>query len=122
MSAVRTDKLQNLITLYIKNEILKPIAKDYNLDFKELVKKYMSKTMASSDPEPDPEAPTSSTDAPKKRGRKKKQKDEMLETQEYEWDGTKYLLDANNNVFTYDVDNPKLIGEKLVDGTIRLLD
>jgi hypothetical protein len=121
MAVARIDKLHGLVAQYIKNDILKPIAKDYNLDLKELVNKYLTKSTES----PSDVATTSTdptADAPKKRGRKKKQKDEMLETEEYEWNGNKYLLDANNNVFTYDLENPKLVGEKLVDGTIRFLD
>lgn len=56
---------------------------------------------------------------PKKRGRKKKQKEEVIEMEEYMYDGVVYLIDANNNVYTFDLDAPHLIGERFVDGTVR---
>lgn len=55
----------------------------------------------------------------RKRGRKKKQKEELVEVEEYEYEGTTYLIDASNNVYTFDLDAPHLIGERFVDGTIR---
>ena len=54
--------------------------------------------------------------------RKKKQKDEFIKTVEYEFEGQKYLVDDANNVYTYDVEKPKLIGEKLINGTVRFLE
>ena len=94
--------------------ILENIALTYHLNEKELKEKYMGDMITSSD----------STDVnngeKKKRGRKKKQKDEFIETEEYEYEGVKYLVDANNNVYTYNIEEPALVGEKLVDGTIKM--
>lgn len=107
-------KLNSLVCDFVKNDLLVKISSDYNIDYNELVDKYIgvggSVMMGSS------------ADAPKKRGRKKKQKDEFIRTEEYEFDGVKYLLDENNNVYTYNIEKPKLIGEKLVDGTIKFIE
>lgn len=106
-------KLNLLVCDFVKNDLLVKISNDYNLDYNELVDKYIG---------PGGSAMIGSSDAPKKRGRKKKQKDEFIRTEEYEYDGVKYLLDENNNVYTYNIEKPKLVGEKLVDGTVRFIE
>ncbi len=58
---------------------------------------------------------------PKKRGRKKKTKEELIETEEYTYNSVTYLVDADNNVYTYNVDQPVLIGTKLIDGRVKFL-
>lgn len=57
----------------------------------------------------------------KKRGRRKKSKDEFLETEEYEFEGVTYLVDAQNLVYTYNIEAPVFVGHRLADGTIKLL-
>lgn len=95
--------------------ILDDISKTYNLDLNELKTKYI-----------DDQSSTVQTDSTtvvpekKKRGRKKKQKDEFIETVEVEYEGVKYLVDDNNNVYSHNVEEPALIGERLVDGTIKM--
>lgn len=56
---------------------------------------------------------------PKRRGRKKKQKEEVVEMEEYVYDDKTFLIDENNNVYSFDLNAPHLIGERFVDGTIR---
>ena len=56
----------------------------------------------------------------KKRGRKKIVKEEYIETEEYYYNGCTYLVDTNNLVYTSDIEAPVLIGERLVDGTIKM--
>lgn len=106
-----------VINNHVKN-ILEDIAMTYDLDIGALKNKYL----------------LSEADAccrgvsggvvaeKKKRGRKKKQKDEFIETEEYEYEGVKYLVDRNNNVYTHNVEEPHLVGERLVDGTVRLFE
>ena len=55
----------------------------------------------------------------KKRGRKKSLKEEYIETEEYTYNGTVYLVDGNHLVYTNNIEAPILVGEKLVDGTIK---
>lgn len=86
--------------------ILEDVAKRYELDADELKERYMTAGVGDADK--------------KKRGRKKKQKDEYIETVEVEFEGTKYLVDDQNNVYTHNIEAPALVGERLVDGTIRL--
>lgn len=57
--------------------------------------------------------------APKRRGRKKKQKDEFIEVEEYAYEGATYLVDGQNYVYSCSLEAPHLIGERFVDGTIR---
>jgi hypothetical protein len=86
--------------------MLSDISKTYNISIEELRSRYL---------------PIAETDTlpPKKRGRKKKQKDEYIDTEEYEYDGTIYLVDDKNTVYTNDVEAPTVVGERLVDGTIH---
>lgn len=114
--------------------VLKDISITYELNFDELCSKYLlppsSPTPAISDDQEEPKTPTKKKKnpkaiaevppAPKKRGRKKKDKDELVKTEEYEYDGVVYLVDEKNNAYNNDVDNPIFLGERLVDGTIKL--
>lgn len=105
-------------------DILIDISTTYNLDQNELLKKYLNLTKDIKKKEPKPKKIKDNIDPniiveKKKRGRKKKEKDEIIKTYEYEYNEIKYLVDDNNNVYSYDIDNPCFIGEKLIDGTIK---
>lgn len=112
--SVLTNEIQRLVQKHVTG-ILENISSKYNLDIEELRSLYL---------DGDVDFATSSTDVAekKKRGRKKKQKDEFIEVEEYEYEGTKYLVDNQNNVYTHDVEQPILVGERLVDGTVRLFE
>lgn len=90
--------------------ILEDVATTYNLDKKELIEKYVKKPVVKKPKD---------QDNTEKRGRRKKDKDELIETEEYEWEGDTFLVDKKNNVYTNEPESPLLIGERLVDGTIR---
>lgn len=96
----------DILTLVNKHlsTILEDIAAKHDLNVNDLKEQYLQ---------------TNQDIEKKKRGRKKKQKDEFIEAVEIEYDGTKYLVDDQNNVYTHDLEAPTLIGEKLVDGTIK---
>lgn len=102
--------VQRYLTLVLEN-----ISQKYGIDLEELKCHYING---------DIELTNTSTDKPdaavekKKRGRKKKLKEELIETREYEFEGVKYLVDNDNNVYTYNIEAPVHVGEKLVDGTI----
>ena len=100
-----TSSLSDLVNSHVRS-ILESIAKTYNISEKELKEKYL-------DDKKDDGVEK------KRRGRKKKQKDEYIETEECEYEGVKYLVDGNNNVYTFNLEEPALIGERFVDGTIR---
>lgn len=107
-------KVQSLFHQHLES-ILEDIAAKHALDATELKKAYLDlpPLAATAAPVPSEEC--------KKRGRKKKkQKDEYIEAEEYEYEGVKYLVDGNNNVYSYDLERPALIGERLVDGTVAL--
>jgi len=114
MSAL-TNEIQRLVQRHVAG-ILENISGKYNLDVEELRTLYLDGDVDFT--------PTNSTDVAekKKRGRKKKQKDEYIEVEEYEYERNKYLVDSQNNVYTHDVDQPILVGERLVDGTVRLFE
>ena len=82
--------------------ILEDISTTYNLDKKELIEKYIKKPVVK-----------------KPAVRKKKEKEELIETEEYEWEGDVFLVDKNNNVYTNEPTSPIHIGERLADGTIK---
>ena len=113
--ATATTLIQDLQSVVKDNLrlILENIALTYHLNDKELKERYMGELITSTDS-------VDNGNEKKKRGRKKKQKDEFIETEEYEYEGVKYLVDGNNNVYTYNIEEPTLVGEKLVDGTIKM--
>lgn len=117
--AALTHDINNLVLEHVKS-LLESIASTYNLNEKELKEKYMGSAAGVSDiHESVSSNALGEATEKKKRGRKKKQKDEYIETEEYEYEGVKYLVDGNNNVYTYNIEEPMLIGEKLVDGTVK---
>lgn len=90
------------------------IANDYELPLEELKEKYGT-------PLPITHKNGEVKKEAKKRGRKKKQKEEVIETEEYEYNDVIYLVDKDNNVYTNDINRPVLVGTKLVDGRIKYL-
>lgn len=111
--AIANDITQ-VVNTHLKS-VLTDISKRYGIDEKSLIERYIGEDHSNSLLNQ-----ASTTDVKKKRGRKKKQKDEFIETEEYEYEGEKYLVDGSNNVYTYNIEEPVLIGERLVDGTIKL--
>lgn len=107
-------ELQKLVQRHLVG-VLEDIANKYQLDAAELKSIYL-------DGDTDFAGSTEAQGEKKKRGRKKKQKDEFIEVEEYEYEGSKYLVDSQNNVYSHDVEQPVLVGERLVDGTVRLFD
>ena len=94
--------------------ILNDISKNYNLNYDELNKKYLNTTCSTTP------CNTENSSLPKKRGRKKKTKEEYIETQEFEYQGVTYLLDSKtNNIYSNNVEAPTLLGIKLIDGSIN---
>ena len=88
-------------------DLVKKISSDFSLDFEEVLKKY--NITAKSVPK-------------KKAPSRKKTPSEFVEMSELEHEGTKYLFDnKTSNVYTYDVQNPSLVGQKLVNGAIKFI-
>ena len=99
------------------NNLLEKIATDFNIRVETLKKKYLPKPKKSR-----AKKTTEDGAEPPKRGRKKKEnKDELIEMEVYEYQGTQYLVDAESNVYTYDEEHPALIGERLINGEIKLI-
>lgn len=95
------------MTLLTNHDLLKQIAADYSLQYEELATKYLANTN-----------PVKS-----KRGRKRKHPvtDDFVEMEEYEYDGSMYLIDVKKNIYSYDLEEPIMIGTLLVDGSIKFL-
>jgi hypothetical protein len=83
--------------------LLTEISKDYNIDFEELKNRYLTEV---------------SIVAVKKRGRKKKIKDEYIEAEEFEYNGETYLIDKNGIIYSNDSKNPVMLGQKKRDGHV----
>lgn len=108
------DNISQQLKKYVDEEltnIIKDIAISYNIDFDELKEKYLINNVT--------EDKTVPEITPKRRGRKKKTKEEFIEAHEYEYNGTMYLIDDKNNVYTHNIESPMMIGERLVDGSIK---
>jgi hypothetical protein len=85
--------------------LLTEISKDYNISFEELKSKYIVDGLP----------PT------RRRGRKKKIKDEYIETEEFEHGDKTFLIDNNGIVYSNDQKHPIMLGHKQKDGTIKWL-
>ena len=77
-----------------KRKLLKKICEDYNLDQEQVFAKYLNT---------------------KKRRSKKADNDNVhdedyIETRLFESNGSSYLVDNIGNVFTYDLESPKVVG------------
>ena len=108
-----TSQIQIILATEMEN-LLKNISKDYGLNFDELKKKYMDSSLTT--------PLQSEPDAPKRRGRKKKPQELQISTDPYTFEGVTYLVDSKNTVYTYDTEKPMVVGEKLIDGTVKFSD
>lgn len=113
-SSYNLDSIKTSIDTILLNLVDK-IALDYNLDANELKTKYGLMAVPSV---PDPVA----APAPKPRAGRKKNKNEFTEMTKYIYNGESYLMDKQNNIYTYNLDSPTLIGVKLVNGEVKLND
>ena len=100
------DSILGAVHTYIHNEkknLVFNICRDYNLDVGELLSKYIDTHKSTS------------------KGRKKKQvnTDDYIETEELEYNGMIYLVDKNNNVYTSNIEQPELVGQRLVNGAVK---
>lgn len=100
------EKNLNMALLADKVELLKTIAKDYGLEADELIDKYINNASA----------------ANIKKACQKKKRNDYVETEEYTYQDVTYLVDQKNQVYTYNLEKPMLIGERLIDGTIKFFD
>lgn len=92
------------------HEMMTKVAADYNIALDDLMTKYV--------------IPSCVTVAKGKRGRKRKHQpahDDFVEMEEFEYEGSLYLMDNKKNIYTYDVESPVMIGNLLVDGTVKFL-
>jgi hypothetical protein len=126
-SSVKATKvLLDVLSNHVRNhakEILLSISKDYNINIDELTEKYGSKAITIDIGKNKKNKITHGPDGlpiePKKRGRKKKVREELIETEEYDFNGVKYLVDNDNNVYTHNIEQPVFVGTKLIDGRIK---
>lgn len=102
------DSFRCLVDSALENLVTK-ISVDYNLNVEELKSKYLQGGKIE-----DPEL-----SKPKKKGRKKKVSDNVIETVEYTFENIKYLVDKHNNVYTYNIESPTCVGKKLADGSVK---
>lgn len=102
------EAFKKIVDSALENLVVK-ISVDYELNLDELKTKYLA-FKPSEEAEPKP---------PKKKGRKKKVQDNVIETVEYIYQDIKYLVDKHNNVYTYNIESPTQVGKKLADGSIK---
>jgi hypothetical protein len=123
-----TKVLLEVISNHVKThtyDLLSQIAKDYNISLDELKDKYSSRPLTIDIGKSKKNKATHGADGlpiePKKRGRKKKLREELIETEEYEYNDKKYLVDNDNNVYTHNIEQPVYVGTKLIDGRIKFI-
>lgn len=98
-------------------KVLKQVSDDHNLNYEELLQKYLPKLSVSDSVGSSSNGLT--TPLPKKKATSKKNKQDYLEVIEYKYGDAVYYMDKKMNIYSYDKDQPKLLGIKLVDGTIK---
>jgi hypothetical protein len=84
-----------------KSTMLKDIAANYSIDYGELSNKYLP--------------------SKKNKVKGKIHKNDTIKCNEYQYGNKLYLVDNNNVVYENDPEHPKIVGSKLVDGTIKFL-
>jgi hypothetical protein len=94
MECGESKAIVKLVEQYI-HKVLKDISLQHNLDYNELVDKYIKGTH-------EPE--------------------ESIQMYEYEYNDVLYFIDKKMNIYTHEEHNPKLIGIKLVDGSVKFYD
>jgi len=82
------------------HELINRISQDYDIPANELISKYLGN---------------------KRRGRKRKstEPDEYVETEELYYNGKLYLIDKNDTVYAYDIENPLIVGRRHKSGELE---
>lgn len=93
-----------------KVQLIRVIAEDYNLDVKELIEKYI---------EGDQSYAKSLLTSKKQY---KKKKNDYVEAEEFMYHGVVYLVDGRNQVYTNNLEKPMMVGERLVDGSVKFFE
>ena len=120
MAAFNIDPLKEYMNTTVY-ELCKKISEDFNLNLGDLTTKYsiMPPPLAIIET-PTPKKLKKTSSSPGGSGRKKKVvATEFVEMTELMHEDVKYLVDNDNNIYTYDLDAPKLIGQKLVNGAVK---
>ncbi len=131
-----TESIIEICNGYI-SQILKDICRENNLDYQAMSEKYLptsiiktcdqsatpivaeQKIESQSEPANEKEK-TAPQESPKRAtSSHKKKKQEYLEVVEFEHSGTKYYIDKKSNIYSFDIEKPKLLGIRLVDGSIK---
>jgi hypothetical protein len=90
-------------------DVIQQISVDYNIPYDELLIKYLNKSSI-------PKVVT------KRKSRRKVREDaELLATEEYQYEGKTFLVDDSGTVYTYDLNNPTMIGTMMPNGSIKFL-
>jgi hypothetical protein len=122
-SLYNIDILKEFIDKTLYN-LVEKISIDYNLNLNELTSKYniiSNNILISNEIIETKKEIKKEIKKENKKGRKKKIKDELIEMTEFMYENKKYLIDNNNNIYTYNIETPTQIGQKLVNGTIKFL-
>lgn len=104
------------------SQVLKQVCEDHNLNYQEILKKYLPDrdgTNREGSSGASTSAGGSSATRKKSSSSSKKNKQDYLEVIEYKHGDDVYYMDKKMNIYSHDKDAPKLLGIKLVDGTIK---
>ena len=91
MQNAKINKAVDQITKETKICLLKLIANDYGIQYEELYNKYISIA----------------------------KNNEYVEMFEFLYEKKVYLVDNDDNIYSYNIKNPKFLGKRLADGTIE---
>jgi hypothetical protein len=80
------------------SKILKDISEHHDIDYGDLIDRYIRPGPSSHHIE------------------------DSVQVTEYEYDKTMYFIDQKMNIYSHEQQHPKLIGVKLVDGSIKFFD
>lgn len=119
-SKIKTGKtIKNMIpkkdidVQHIKEDLLLRISNDYKINYNELFDKYISSTKIT---RPNNEAnKVKDNIVPRKSF-------ELIKTCKFIHNDIEYLIDDNNNIYTNNIEKPKVVGLRLIDKSIKFFD
>ena len=97
-----------------QHKLILEISQNYNLDYQELITKFLN---ISSDTSKNNLLVNSNSVIKKP---KKNSKKDIIKTYKIIYNNIEYLIDDNNNVYTFDIEKPKIVGIKLINDTIKM--
>ena len=98
-----------------QHKLILEISQNYNLDYQELINKFLDTSSETGKNNKEINVKEKNVKKPRKSSKK-----DIIKTYKISYNDIEYLVDDNNNVFTFDTERPKIVGVKLINDTIKM--